>query len=164
MRYDAPMERDRFRTSRGRSGRDIGFERDRAGGYGMRSSGYDREISRGFGPSPRGGAGYDRELGRGFRPSRPRAGYDQEIGTGFGGARQEPGYGGDYWWLGEHELDRQGIHTHYDEAYRRFDRMNHPRFSPVGGMYPAWGGEYSARRPPRAIREPTRFSDWTRWF
>jgi hypothetical protein len=73
------------------------------------------------------------------------------------------GYGGDYWWLGEREMERQGNRATYDEAYRRFSERYRPRFSPVGGMHPATSGRY-ASRPPRALREPTWFSDWTRWF
>jgi hypothetical protein len=73
-------------------------------------------------------------------------------------------YGVDYWWLGEREVQRQGYASAYDEAYRRFSAATRPRFSPVGGMYPAVSGSYTARRWPRPLREPTRFSDWTRWF
>lgn len=73
-------------------------------------------------------------------------------------------YGNDYWWLGEHELRRRGRLGGYDQSYRRFSEDTHPRYSPVGGMYPPFGGRYLARNPPRPLRENTWFSDWTRWF
>ena len=99
---------------------------------------YDEEMRR------TGHGGYDRGL-----YDRPRRGYDR---------------GGDYWWLGEHELERRGYAPAYDDAYVRFAREARPRFSPVGGMYPAMGGRYAVGRPPRPLRENVRFSDWTRWF
>ena len=104
------------------------------GGYGGE---YDRPM--------RGGGGRWMEAG----PARPRF---------------ERGYGRDYWWLGEHELRRRGGFGRYDEAYERFSERTHPRFSPVGGMYPPMGGRHFSTHPPRPIRENTWFSDWTRWF
>jgi hypothetical protein len=73
-------------------------------------------------------------------------------------------YGGDYWWIGEHELRRRGPVGGYDAAYQRLAEEWHPRFSPVGGMYSPVGGWYLTHRPPRPLRENVRFSDWTRWF
>jgi hypothetical protein len=96
----------------------------------------------------------------------------QELGTRYGGRGggrsgefegRGGGYGRDYWWLGEHELERQGYRPSYDEAYRRFDERTHPRYSPVGGMYGPMGGSY-VRRAPGPLRDPRRFSEWTRWF
>jgi hypothetical protein len=65
------------------------------------------------------------------------------------------------WWLGERAMPRQG--GRYDTEYEAFSRMNRPRFTPVGGMYGPISGSY-VRGVPRPVREPTRFSDWTRWF
>jgi hypothetical protein len=114
-----------------------------------------------------GGRGrYDQESGY----SRPWVGgYRQGYQGGSGGIRTGgagPGrrYGGDYWWLGEHDLDSRGPRQEYDRAYRDFDRTNRPRFSPVGGMHVGMGGAYSRRRPPEALRDPRWFSEWTRWF
>jgi hypothetical protein len=78
--------------------------------------------------------------------------------------RTYPGRSSDYWWLGERELDRQGFFSKYDEEYRRFSEDHHPLFTPVAGMYPPIGGNFVRERLPRPLREPTRFSDWTRWF
>ena len=69
----------------------------------------------------------------------------------------------DYWWIGEHATRGGAPMSGYDDDYSTFDRLARPRYSPVGGMYHAMGGTYS-RRPPRPLREPTRFSEWTRWF
>lgn len=142
-----------------------------AGGT-MRSRRYDYDVRdyrpRGdggrfrYGGDYRGGRQYDSEM-RG-RPLRAQGGpspYDREFRPGAGAPRR---YGGDYWWIGEHEFrgrDRPGT---YDEAYRRFSKEHHPRFSPVGGMYPSMGGRYATEGPPRPLREYTHFSDWTRWF
>jgi hypothetical protein len=98
----------------------------------------------------------------------PRYGEFEGFGCGgaggYGSGDCSPGYGGDYWWLGEREMERRGRRRAYDESYRRFAEAHRPRFSPVGGMQPAMGGGYLTRRGPRPLREPTRFSDWTRWF
>ncbi len=110
-----------------------------------------------------------RGFGRRSEPPRGRwgwqegtLGYDQHD---YGRARpQGPRYGADYWWLGEREMERQGHHTPYDAGYVRFQDETHPRFSPVGGMYPPMGGSYARRRPPRPLRESMHFSDWTHWF
>lgn len=123
------------------------------GGYG-RAGGFGRSRSRGY----RGGLG-----------DRPRVGgYRPEYQGGPGGiptsANRPPAYDRDLWWLGEHELRRQGRLGRYDRAYADFDRHSHPRYSPVGGTYPAMGGSYAYHRPPRPLREDTWFSDWTRWF
>ena len=119
---------------------------------------------------------YDR---REFRPTHPHPGprsrgdrYDRGYrgyDAPFRSARPDAGpraapYGGDYWLLGERELLRQGYRDRYDDAYRRFDERARPRYSPVGGMYPATGGYRSGPDLPRPVRENTRFSDWTRWF
>ncbi len=135
---------------------------------------YDYGIRRG--PGPRGaewsrpnggfpGRPYDRGRG-GDRPGV--GGYGGGYQGGSGGMRtsgpSRAPYGRDYWWLGEHELRRTGQRPRYDEAYRRFDSESRPRFSPVGGMYPAMGGGYTYRRAPGPLREDTWFSDWTRWF
>lgn len=88
-----------------------------------------------------------------FAASRP-ARYGRDFG-------RTPRYGGDYWWIGERAYP-QG--ASYDDAYREFDRQHHPRYSPVGGMYHAMGGEYRYRRPPSPLRDGHWFSDWTRWF
>ncbi len=121
---------------------------------------------------------YDRgdfHPGRRRFAGRPARGYDQ-YDDGYRGSRgpsgprgnaprqQSPGYGGDYWLLGEREFIRQGYRDRYDEAYRRFDARNQPRYSPVGGMYGGAGTYRGGRDLPRPIRENTRFSDWTRWF
>lgn len=116
----------------------------------------DRDWMEGLGRS--GERGYRR--GRGNRPAPEgyRSAYQDRPG--------EPPrpYDRDYWWLGEHELRRRGALNRYDEAYARFDREWHPRYSPVGGTYGAMGGSYAYRRPPRPLRDDTWFSDWTRWF
>jgi hypothetical protein len=105
--------------------------------------------------------GYGADFNRGgFNGGRRGRGYGREM-MGRRGARDS---GGDYWWLGEHELRRRGVREEYDEAFRRFDEENHPRYSPVGGNYHAMGGSYQYRRPPGPLREETWFSDWTRWF
>lgn len=103
--------------------------------------------------------------------TRPRGGHYDRGYPGYDshyrGARRDPRatpYGGDYWLLGERELLRQGYRDRYDDAYRRFDERTRPRYSPVGGMYPAAGGYRSGPALPRPLRENTRFSDWTRWF
>src|SRR5690606_3435932 len=94
--------------------------------------------------------------------------FDYQAGS-YAGRRGDYGtdywgdYGADYWWLGERAFDRYARDASYDESYRRFSATHHPRFTPVGGMYPAIGGYYAAHRP-RPLREPTWFSDWTRWF
>ena len=62
------------------------------------------------------------------------------------------------------ELRRRGAIGPYDRGYQEFDRQSHPRYSPIGGTYPAMGGRYAYHRPPRPLREDTWFSDWTRWF
>lgn len=69
----------------------------------------------------------------------------------------------DYWWIGEHAMEPGHAMGRYDDQYADFGRMNRPHYSPVGGMYHGTGGRF-ARRTPRPIREPSRFSDWTRWF
>lgn len=81
--------------------------------------------------------------------SRPRGGYDQ-------------GYGRDYWWIGEQAMRGRGPEPSYDARFRRFDKSHHPRYSPVGGMYPM--GSRPMQGPPPPLREPHRFSQWTRWF
>jgi hypothetical protein len=112
-----------------------------------------------FSGNPRSGPRYDEELerARGHDREASRRGIDRWGNHGTG-------YGADYWWLGEREMERRGYRGGYDEAYRRFDEGSHPRYSPVGGMYPAMGGRFAMRRPPRELRGDTRFSDWTRWF
>ena len=117
-----------------------------------REGGYDvdfgRRARRGYGGDfDRGAYGYG---GRGYESQRPRP--------------SREGYGRDYWWLGEHELRRRGQLGGYDAGYQRFDERTHPRFSPVGGMYPPVGGGYYSRHAPRPLRENMWFSDWTRWF
>jgi hypothetical protein len=77
---------------------------------------------------------------------------------------QQPDYGRDYWWLGEHALGRSRNSGNYDRSYQRFSEEHHPRFSPVGGMYPAVGGRFMRGELPRPLRDSTWFSDWTRWF
>ena len=144
---------------------------------------YDYGTNRNYGPrrgdwsNPNGnlpGVGYDR-MRSGYRPGVGgyRGGYQGGSGgmnTGgmnTGGMRcgQSGGrYGRDYWWIGEHALGREGQSGRYDDRYQRFDRESHPRYSPVGGMYHAMGGQYMYDRAPRPLREDTWFSDWTRWF
>lgn len=99
---------------------------------------------------------------RGMRDvgSHPRGRYDYQMGSG----RSSRPYGRDYWWLGEREMERQGLRGRYDENFRRFSEENRPRFSPVGGMYPPMGGRFAAGNAPRPLREHGHFSDWTRWF
>lgn len=135
---------------------------------------YDYGTNRSFGPrggnwsDPNGnlpGTPYDRgRSGNRHGSGGYRGGYQGGSGgMRTGGPRPAP-YGRDFWWLGEHELRRGGYQPRYDEAYQRFDRESHPRFTPVGGMYGAMGGRYAYSRPPRPLREDTWFSDWTRWF
>lgn len=111
------------------------------------------------------GVPYGRE-GRGDRPWV--GGYREGYQGGSGGMPTRGARGAqrvrDYWWLGEHELRRQGRYARYDEAYRRFDEQHRPRYTPVGGMYHAMGGRYAYRRTPGPLRDDTWFSDWTRWF
>lgn len=121
----------------------------RGGGRGSRGGSGDRPWVGGYRPGYQGGSGGIPTSG-GMPPSPPRG--------------RPSGYDGDYWWLGEHELRRQGRFGGYDEAYERFDRESHPRYSPVGGTYNAMGGRYAYNRPPRPLRDDTWFSDWTRWF
>ena len=99
--------------------------------------------------------GYD----AGMTGRMSRGGYDRSYTS-----RGEGRYGRDYWWLGERAMPRGRYGSDYDRGYRNFDERNHPRFSPVGGMYPHVGGGYAAGSMPRPIREGTWFSDWTRWF
>jgi hypothetical protein len=106
--------------------------------------------------------GYGYGGGRTRSGSRGDAG-EMRYGRG-GGEPRRPPYGRDYWWLGEREMERHAGAQGYDDAYRRFSESHHPRFTPVGGMYPAMGGSYSTHRPPRPLREPMWFSEWTRWF
>ena len=88
-------------------------------------------------------------------------GYDEQ--RGFGPPR---GQARDEWWLGGHHPARydRAFDRPYDRAYREFDARHHPHFSPIGGTYPAMGGAYQYRRPPRPLRDEMWFSDWTRWF
>ena len=116
--------------------------------------GLGRSGQRGY----RGNRG-DRPWGGGYRP-----GFQGGSGGVPGSGGRPSGYDRDYWWLGEHELRRRGQLERYDEAYERFDRETHPRYSPVGGTYSAMGGRYAYHRPPRPLRDDTWFSDWTRWF
>jgi hypothetical protein len=147
--------------------------------------GYDRPLRPGAGDwstpyGPRGGMRYDRQ-GAGERPwvggyrdgyqggssgtpvgRRPNASRGAYGGQGAGSRGRGGRYGGDYWWLGERAYPDR--YARYDEGYGRFDRENRPRYSPVGGTYPAMGGEATHRRPPGPLREESWFSDWTRWF
>lgn len=131
---------------------------------------YDRGYdTRGGYRGPSWYRGFGRSGSRGYRGVRPRmAGYGPDYPGGSGGMPTSgprlSGYGDDYWWLGEHELRRRGVIGPYDRGYQEFDRQWHPRYSPVGGTYPAMGGRYAYHRPPRPLREDTWFSDWTRWF
>jgi hypothetical protein len=103
--------------------------------------------------------------GRGPRTEYP--GSNPEHQDRGGGRRDDvagTGYGGDYWWLGERELRRRGFASRYDSRYRDGPGAYRPRFSPVGGMYGPVGGMSARGRPPRPLAEPTRFSEWTRWF
>jgi hypothetical protein len=127
--------------------------------------GYRGPAYAGFGRrGPRGDRGY--RYDRGGRPWE--GGYRPYYRTGPGGAptsgRRPPSYDRDFWWLGEHELNRQGYFDRPDRAFAEFDRHAHPRYSPVGGTYAAMGGSYAYHRPPRPLREDSWFSDWTRWF
>ena len=94
--------------------------------------------------------------------------YDEQRGYG---AHRGPGdpprqQARDEWWLGGHHPARydRTYDRPYDRAYRAFDARHHPHFSPIGGTYPAMGGAYQYRRPPRPLRDEMWFSDWTRWF
>lgn len=116
---------------------------------------YDRVYDRPF----RGGGGYRSTHHRYDEDMRPRSRYDASYDDQSRGR-----YADDYWWLGEREMIRQGYRDRYDEMYRQFDSSTHPRYSPVGGMYPAAGGAYPFDRLPRPLRETMRFSDWTHWF
>ncbi|HET7322382.1 MAG TPA: hypothetical protein VFI96_07815 [Longimicrobiaceae bacterium] len=104
--------------------------------------------------------------GRGRRGERPWVGgYQPGYQGGSGaiptrGARAER-YGDD-WWLASHRPGRYG--GEYEREYRAFDRQHHPRFSPVGGTYPAMGGRFRYGRLPRPLRDDEWFSDWTHWF
>ena len=110
-----------------------------AGWGGPNRERYDRDR---MGNRPRGG-GYDDPYRRGYRSGGGPAGADE-------------------WWLGGHHPGRYD--REYDRAYQEFDRMNRPRYSPVGGNYHAMGGSYMYGRPPRPLRDDMWFSDWTRWF
>lgn len=128
--------------------------------------GYREGYQGGSSGVPTGGRGFGAGAGGGpMGGYGPR--YDRDL-VGRPGGRQGGGrggrYGGDYWWLGERAFPEGGRRSAYDEAYRRFDEENHPRYSPVGGNYHAMGGEYRYRRPPEPLREERWFSDWTRWF
>ncbi|MEX2570847.1 MAG: hypothetical protein WD737_06040 [Gemmatimonadota bacterium] len=114
----------------------------------MGRSGEDRPYRSYRGPE--GSTGYD----AGYR-GRRRRGFDRR-------AAGPNRYQGDYWWLGEREMDRRGQSGSYDEAYRRFDHLAHPHYSPIGGMQAGVGSGPLPRRRP--LRDSTRFSDWTRWF
>ncbi len=106
--------------------------------------------------------GYDREMRGSYGRDQHRPpSYDRDFAPGGPSQRR---YGGDYWWIGEHEFRGRGRPGPYDDAYRRFSAEHHPRFSPVGGMYPPVGGRYASEGPPRPLREYRHFSDWTRWF
>ncbi|HET8656017.1 MAG TPA: hypothetical protein VFL93_10920 [Longimicrobiaceae bacterium] len=107
------------------------------------------------------GVPYDRG-GAGERPwvGSYRRGYEGGSGGIPTGARPL-GYDRD-WWLGGHRPGRYG--GEYEREYREFDRLNHPRFSPVGGTYPAMGGSCRYGALPRPLRDDLWFSDWTRWF
>jgi hypothetical protein len=110
---------------------------------------------------------YDsRDFGRRGRGPRTDIGSrpEQEGRSGWRDDVAGKGYGGDYWWLGERELRRRGFASRYDSRYRDRPRAYRPRFSPVGGMYGPVGGMSTRGQPPRPLSEPTRFSDWTRWF
>lgn len=113
---------------------------------------------------------YDNEMfrraGRWRKPGHGSTWYGDGMGRRPHGPRDQVAreYDRDYWWLGERELERRGMIGGYDEAYRRFGDMHRPRYSPVGGMYGSVGGGYAMGRAPRPLREPTWFSDWTRWF
>jgi hypothetical protein len=129
------------------------------GGYGRdyMARGYDAPMQR-----PR---GYDTPM-RGYPGWRYDAGLrgsSRGYDAGFGN-RGAGRYGRDYWWLGERAMPQARYGSDYDRGYRTFDQQNHPRFSPVGGMYPHVGGGYSPGSMPRPIREGAWFSDWTRWF
>ncbi len=80
------------------------------------------------------------------------------------GDRGRRGKRQDLWWLGYHAYDEQYRGGRYDEQYRRFHEQTRPRFSPIGGMHAAMGGEYARGRPPRPLAYDRWFSDWTRWF
>ena len=127
-------------------------------GWGRGYDSYFRGQGRGYDRGYRGEPPYERPWTGAYRPGFQ--GGSSGIPNRSSGRR----YGGDYWWLGEREMIRNSPPTHYDEAYRRFNAESHPRYSPVGGNYPAMGGSYAYGRPPRPLREETWFSDWTRWF
>ncbi len=114
--------------------------------------------------------GYDRPWTGGYRGGFQGgsegipAGGGRRWGTEPARAEEGRGRGRDLWWLGYHGYAEDYRPGPYDEQYRAFHQRSHPRFSPIGGMYPAMGGEY-ARRGPRARLSYDRwFSDWTRWF
>jgi hypothetical protein len=156
MRYDRGMRRDYD------AGMDRGFSR---AGYDEGFSGRHRTASdRG----ESGGYRTDAFSGGRIRGAHGDPAVGQGRGEFSGGSVRERGpaprgYGRDYWWLGEREMERRGGRTSYDAGYHRFDEQTRPRFSPVGGMYPAMGGSASMR-PPRELRDPRHFSEWTRWF
>jgi hypothetical protein len=133
-----------------------GYRYDRSMGRGMPR--YDAPMRGGMPrydtPMRRGGSGYDAGM-----PARSR--YDSPM-RGYG--RGEGRYGGDYWWIGEHAMRGYHPSRSYDDSYRRYGSDYRPRFSPVGGMYPAMGGYSSAGHVPPQLREYRHFSDWTRWF
>lgn len=141
-------------------------------GYDDRGGYRDWRDDGGFGYRRSGRPDPGMSTGRGYRGSasdRPWAGgYRRGYQGGSGGipttGGRQRGYGGDYWWLGEREMRRNPQYHQYDRAYERFDERTHPRYSPVGGMYGAMGGEYAYHRPPRPLRDEIWFSDWTRWF
>lgn len=118
-----------------------------------RYSRYDRPMR---GRSPR----YESQYGQGR--------YGSEFGQGRYGSRYDRGLRPrrerpDYWWIGEHATQAGNSSLAYDDEYATFGRLTRPRYSPVGGMYQGMGGRYM-RHTPRPLREPMRFSDWTRWF
>jgi hypothetical protein len=114
---------------------------------------------------------------RGMRGQRPwvggyRAGY-QGGSEGIpvrspAQGRQGPIWGGDE--RRREERAPGGYDTEWgaagaEEAYRRFNRATRLRYSPVGGMHPAMGGEYKYR----GVSHPgIGYDGWynrrTRWF
>src|SRR5688572_13210097 len=74
---------------------------------------------------PQYGGGYERGSGRWLGDFRPH--YQERFDNMPHPRAPERAYGRDYWWLGEHELKRQGRFDRQEPEFVEFDRHSHPR-------------------------------------